>query len=104
MKLSVFIITKNEEKNLSECLESVAFADEIVVIDSGSWDPTVAIAKKYTPHVFFRVFDNFGEQKNYAISKTTGDWILSVDADERITPELRLEIQQVSSRESVPFL
>lgn len=92
--ISVTIITLNEEKDLPKCLNSVRkFADEIVVVDSRSTDKTVEIAHKYGAKVYTRSFDNFANQKNYAVSKATGDWILSLDADEKITPELAREIK-----------
>ncbi len=99
--LSVTIITLNEEKDLPRCLESVKkmFADlpaqvgEIVVVDSGSTDRTVEIAKKYKAKVFTRKFDNYSNQKNYAAEKATGDWILAMDADETVPPELASEIR-----------
>ncbi|MEK7550195.1 MAG: glycosyltransferase family 2 protein [Patescibacteria group bacterium] len=97
MKLSVTIITLNEEKNLTKCLESVKnIADEIIVIDSGSTDETVKIAKKFGARVFFRKFDNYANQKNFALEKTGGDWILSIDGDEEITQELAPEIEEVT--------
>src|SRR3972149_11772158 len=93
-KVSVTVITLNEEKNLPGCLESVkSFADEIVVVDSGSTDKTVDIAKNFGAKVFERKFDNYQNQKNFAVEKTTGDWIFSVDADEEVSPELVSEIK-----------
>lgn len=93
--LSVAIITLNEEKDLPICLRSVrGFADEIVIVDSGSTDRTVEIAKGHDAKIFKRKFDNYSNQKNYAASKTTGDWILSLDADEEISPELAKEIKK----------
>lgn len=92
--LSVIIITKNEAANIRACLESVAWADEIIVVDSGSTDGTAAICREFTPHVY--VLDDwpgFGAQKNRALTYATKDWILSLDADERVPPELRAEIQ-----------
>jgi glycosyltransferase involved in cell wall biosynthesis len=91
--LSVTVITLNEEEYLPICLESVkSIADEIVVIDSGSSDKTVEIAKKFDAKVYIRKFDNYANQKNYASEKATGDWILSLDADEQIEPRLAKEI------------
>ena len=92
--LSVVIITKNEADNIRDCLNSVAWADEIVILDSGSTDGTVAICREYTDKVFETDWPGFGPQKNRGIERATGDWILSVDADERVSPELRLEIEQ----------
>lgn len=99
-KLSVIIITLNEEKNIVDCLESVKWADEIVVVDSHSKDKTRAIASRYTDNVFDVDWMGFGATKNYAVEKATGDWILWIDADERVTDELAEEIQQIVSDES----
>ncbi len=95
MKLSVVIITLNEEKHLAKCLESVKdITDEIVVVDSGSIDGTIEIARKFGAKVFVRDFDNYANQKNFATEKVGGDWILSIDGDEEITSELASEIRQ----------
>ena len=92
--LSVVIITLNEEPKIKDCLESVAWADEIIVVDSFSKDNTVEIAGNYTDKIYQREFAGFGEQKNFALSKASGDWILSIDADERVTFELQEEIKR----------
>lgn len=86
MKLSVCIIAKNEANHIGTVLESVKEADEIIVCDTGSTDNTVSIAKQYTSHVFtdYKWNDNFSKARNYAKSKATGDWILSIDADEAL--------------------
>ncbi len=97
-KLSVVISAYNEEKNIEECLESVKnVADEIIVVDNSSSDNTQEIAKKYTPHVFTQKNDpkKIDLQKNFGFSKATGDWILSLDADERVSTELAAEIKSV---------
>ena len=94
-KLSVTIITKNEAADLAAALESVRWADEIVVVDSESTDDTVSIARRVTDRVFVRPWPGYIEQKNYAASVATNDWILSLDADERVTPALAKEIQDV---------
>ncbi len=91
-KLTVIIPTFNEEAYIEDALRSVAFADEIIVIDSFSTDATVAIAERYATMVLQRTFDNFSNQKNHAISCAMGDWILFVDADERVTHPLKTEI------------
>ncbi len=91
-KLSAVVIVQNEEENLPGCLESLAFADEIIVCDGGSTDATVEIAEKSGARVVHRHFDGFSNQKNFVIDQAEGPWILSLDADERITPELRSEI------------
>lgn len=86
--LSVAIITCNEERNLARTLASVSFANEIVVVDSGSRDRTVAIAESFGARVIVREWPGFAAQKNFAILQCTGDWILSLDADEELSPEL----------------
>ena len=91
-KLSVTVITKNEAADISGALASVAYADEIIVVDSRSTDDTVAIARRHTGHVIVRDWPGYIEQKNYAASLASNDWILSLDADERVTPELAGEI------------
>lgn len=92
MTLSVCIICFNEERNIRRCLESATWADEIVVVDSMSQDKTVEIAREYTDKVYQKAWHGYVEQKNFAISKARGNWILSVDADEEITATLRKEI------------
>lgn len=86
MKLSVAMIVKNEEENIERCLKSICdIVDEIVIVDTGSKDSTVSIARKYTNHIYSHEWDdNFSEARNYALEKCTGDWILSLDADEYI--------------------
>lgn len=91
-KLTVIIPTFNEEAYLEDALFSVSFADEIIVIDSFSTDKTPHIAKKHATKFLQRNFDNFSEQKNYALKEATGDWILFLDADERVTHSLETEI------------
>lgn len=90
--LSVTIITLNEEKNLRKCLESVAFADEVIISDSESQDLTLSIAREFTDKVFQEPWQGFARQKNLAQEKAQGPWILNIDADERVTPELKEEI------------
>jgi glycosyltransferase involved in cell wall biosynthesis len=92
-KLSVTVITKNEAADIGAALASVAWADEIVVVDSRSADETVAIARQYTDRVVVREWPGYIEQKNYAASIATHEWILSLDADERVTPALAAEIR-----------
>jgi len=93
-KLSVIIITKNEAANMRACLESVAWADEIIVVDSGSSDGTPDICRERGAKVYELDWPGFGSQKNRALDYSTGDWVLSLDADERITPELRAELEK----------
>lgn len=92
--VSVLICTKNEERNLGKCLESVAWADDIVVFDSFSDDETLNIARQLGARVVQRVFDNFSVHKNWALEQVdfAHDWVLIVDADERVSPELAEEI------------
>jgi glycosyltransferase involved in cell wall biosynthesis len=94
-KLTVTVITRDEAPNIGAALASVAWADEIVVIDSGSTDQTVAIARQHTPRVEIRDWPGYSAQKNYAASVASHDWILSIDADERVTPALADEIRGV---------
>jgi len=95
MRLSVVISTKNEEKNIKECLESVKWADEIVVVDDMSTDKTVEICKEYTSKIFIRDSQgDFHRNKNFGAEQVSGEWILSLDADEIITSELAEEIQK----------
>jgi glycosyltransferase involved in cell wall biosynthesis len=92
-KLSVTVITKNEAADIGGALESVAWADELIVVDSASTDDTAAIARRYTERVIVREWPGYVAQKNYAASIACHDWILSLDADERITADLAREIQ-----------
>lgn len=91
--LSVAIITLNERNNLARTLRSVSFADEIIVLDSGSTDETVAIAQAFGAVVSVEAWKGFAAQKNSAIGKCRGAWVLSLDADEELSPELQAEIQ-----------
>ncbi|WP_368643155.1 glycosyltransferase family 2 protein [Castellaniella ginsengisoli] len=94
MKLSVILIVKNEAERLDACLASVSFADEIIVLDSGSTDETCAIARRHGARVETSAdWPGFGPQKNRALDLATGDWVLSIDADEQVTPELAQAIQ-----------
>jgi glycosyltransferase involved in cell wall biosynthesis len=90
--LTVIIPTFNEENYLDDCLHSVSFANQLIVIDSFSSDNTISIAKKWNCEIIQRKFDNFSNQKNEAIKQAKSDWILFLDADERITPKLKMEI------------
>jgi glycosyltransferase involved in cell wall biosynthesis len=92
-KISVAIITKNEALNIRQCLESVQWADEVVVVDNGSTDDTREICQAFHARVFVEEWKGFSRQKNSAIGKTRNEWVLSLDADERITPPLGQEIQ-----------
>ena len=96
-KLSVIISTYNEENNIEECLESVKWADEIIVVDSSSKDKTAYIAKKFTDKIFISDTKSFSEKKNFGINKSSGEWILWIDADERVPDALKKEILQIIS-------
>ncbi len=101
MDISAVIITYNEEKRLEPALKSVeGVVSEIIVVDSYSSDETAKIAKKYTKKAFQRKWTNFADQKNYANSLASCRWILSLDADERLSPELQEEILQIKEGES----
>ena len=106
ISLSVVIITKNEAHNIRACLESAAWADEIIVVDSGSTDDTIAIAREFTSQVYQHDWPGFGAQKNRALSYASRDWVLSLDADERVTSELRSQIIKAmgSARENGFYL
>src|ERR1035437_10637924 len=94
-KLSVIIIAKNEAANIRACIESVAWADEIIVVDSGSTDDTVNIASEMGAQVYVHAdWPGFGPQKNRALGYASKDWVFSIDADERVAPALRSEIEQ----------
>ncbi len=99
MFLSVIIITRNEAADIGACLESVSWADEIIVVDSGSTDDTAAICQALGAQVHvYADWPGFGAQKNRALGYATGDWVLSLDADERVTPELRREIESITAQ------
>lgn len=93
--LTVTIITRDESANLPDALESVAWADEIVVVDAQSGDDTAAIARRFTPRVIVRDWPGYVAQKNFAAEQACHDWILSLDADERVTPALAEEVRRV---------
>jgi glycosyltransferase involved in cell wall biosynthesis len=92
-RLSAIVITRNEAANIAECLDSVAFCDERIVVDGGSTDDTVAIARARGASVSNHPWEGFGAQKNHALSLASGDWVLSLDADERVSQELAAAIK-----------
>ena len=94
-KLSVVIITKNEERNIQRCLESVKWADEIVVVDSGSEDRTIDICRSYHCKIYQTDWMGFGPTKKFAVDSASHDWIFSIDADEEVSPELKNRIQKI---------
>ncbi len=95
--LSVVIITRDEERNIGRCLESVSWADDIVLIDSQSTDRTLEIAQKHGARIFSPVWKGYGVAKQEGVAQARSDWILSLDADEAVTPELAEEIKSVLS-------
>ncbi|HSL91028.1 MAG TPA: glycosyltransferase family 2 protein [Candidatus Limnocylindrales bacterium] len=94
-KVSATVICHNEEVNIRACLESLRWADEIIVVDAGSSDGTVAIAREYTDRVHTNPWPGHKEQKNFAVDRAAGPWIFSLDADERVSPELAARIREV---------
>jgi len=101
--LSVIVITQNEESNIVDCLQSVAWANDIVVVDSKSVDRTVELAKQFTQKVFVTDWLGYGAAKNFALQKATNEWVLWLDADERLTLALASEIQEVIRNDSIAF-
>jgi glycosyltransferase involved in cell wall biosynthesis len=94
-RLSVTVIALNQEDNIGECLKSISFADDIVVVDTGSTDRTVDVARTYTDRVFTTSWHGFGRTKNYALDQALGDWVFSLDTDERVPLALQDEIKAV---------
>jgi len=97
LPLSIAIITKNAEKKLRRCLESVAFADEIVIVDSGSTDRTDEVAREFNARWFVEPWKGYGPQKNSAVEKCSNDWVLSIDSDECLTADAARKIAQILS-------
>jgi glycosyltransferase involved in cell wall biosynthesis len=97
--ITVIVITKNEAEALADALRSVSWADELIVIDAESTDDTVTIARQFTDRVYVRPWPGYIAQKNHAASLASHDWIFSLDADERVTPELAEEIRSTMKTE-----
>lgn len=95
MTIAAVVITKDEANNITDCLESLRWVDELIVVDAESRDRTVELAKQVTSRVCVRPWPGYGPQKNFGIDQAGADWILVVDADERVPDALRLEIQAV---------
>lgn len=96
--LSVVVLTKNEESCIAECLNSVKWADEIILVDDESRDKTVEIAKQFTDKIFFKKMDVEGRHRNWAYAQAKNNWVLSLDADETVTPELKEEIRAIINK------
>ena len=98
--MAAIIIARNEEKKIEECLRSVDFCDEILLVDNGSTDKTVEIAKKHNAKIVVHVAESFADIRNYGLKKANGDWVLYVDADERVTKSLQSEILEAINTQS----
>jgi glycosyltransferase involved in cell wall biosynthesis len=99
--ISAVILTKNEEKNIERCLNSLHFCDEIIIVDDNSTDATLELAEKYSPKVYKRALNNdFAAQRNYGLEKASGEWMLFIDADEEITTDLAIEIGNIDATNS----
>jgi len=99
-KISALVITYNEEKKIEDCLKTIEWMDEIIVVDAYSMDKTVEICKKYTDKVYSNKFEDFSSQKNFCLSKAHSEWVFFIDADERITGALRNKILKIISSDS----
>ena len=98
LPVTVVVITYNEEEMLDDCLKSALWADEIIVVDDESTDSTREIAKKYTDKIIVRKMENEGRHRNWAYQQAKNDWVLSLDADERVMPELAEEIRELLAK------
>ena len=98
-RLSVVVVTRNEEERIRACLEAVAWADELIVVDAESEDKTASIARELTDHVVVRPWPGFAAQKNHGLEVARAAWILSLDADEIVSPALRADIERVLERD-----
>jgi glycosyltransferase involved in cell wall biosynthesis len=102
-RISVLVVARDEARNLADCLAAARWADErVVVVDAASRDDTLAIARREADVVAVRAFDDFASQRNAGLAMASGDWVLSVDADERITPELAGEVRRVTADPDSP--
>ena len=103
MRISATIIVRNEADNIEAVCQSVAWADEIVIVDSDSTDNTVKIARRFTDKIYNRKFQGYKDKHEFADSKTTGDWIFWIDADERVTPELQAAIDRLRGSDPASY-
>src|SRR5229473_1879439 len=99
MKISATVITLNEEANIERALKSLGWADEIIVVDSGSTDRTVEIARQFTDNVIIKDWPGYSAQKNLAAEQARNDWIFSLDSDEELSPPLIAEIASLKKRD-----
>lgn len=100
--ISAVILAKNEEKNLPDCLESIKWCDEIILIDDDSIDKTIEIAKKFNAKIFTHSLNNnFAKERNFGLQKARSEWVLFVDADERVSPELKEEILKAIKKSNI---
>lgn len=105
MEITAVVLTKNEEKNISACLSTLSFCDEIIIVDDFSDDKTVPLAKKFDAKVFQRKLGNdFAAQRNFGLGKASKDWVFFIDADERVTPELKAEILRLDGESHHGFI
>ena len=95
MGISCFVVCCNEEKHMRRCLESVKWCDELIVIDSGSTDRTLEIAREYTDKILHRPWSGYVAQKSFGLEQCTQEWVLNIDADEEVSPELKTELQRL---------
>lgn len=100
-KVSVYIPVLNEEEKIEDALKSVAWADEIVILDTGCTDRTIEIAQSYTSNIINYTFEGFGKLRNAGIDACANEWVLSIDADERCTPELAQEVQAILQQDQL---
>lgn len=101
MKLTAIIITKNEEKNIVSAIENLKFADEVIIVDNNSIDKTVQLARKHGARTYSKKFSDFSWQRNFGLKKARGEWILYIDADERVSDSLKHEIIKTLEQENV---
>lgn len=94
-RISAFIVCCNEESKIDRCLSSVSWCDEIVLVDSGSTDRTIELAQRYSPKIFTRPWPGYVAQKAFGLEQCTSEWVLNLDADEEVSPELRAEILEL---------
>jgi glycosyltransferase involved in cell wall biosynthesis len=98
--ISAFVVCCNEERQIRRCLESIKWCDEVVVVDSGSTDSTLAICQEYTNKIFYRPWSGYVEQKRYGLSLCAGTWVLNLDADEEVSPALAEELRRIAHSDS----